>query len=156
MKLHLGCGDKIWPGYINCDLTDSDHDCDIRSLPFDSDSADEIVAIHVVEHFFITEVKGVIQEWHRVLKTGGQLIVELPCWDKVKLLIKQDASDKFTRLALYGDPMTHSNGIEAVHKFCYEKQEMAALLRHGGFQKIESHRPLFHEPDRDMRWVATK
>jgi predicted SAM-dependent methyltransferase len=59
MKLNLGCGDKILPGYVNVDVAPSragrppDVLCDLRSLgPFEDASADEVLAVHVVEHFW--------------------------------------------------------------------------------------------------------
>jgi predicted SAM-dependent methyltransferase len=156
MKLHLGCGRRKWDGYINCDLQDSDVDCDIRVLPFDDNSADEIVAIHVVEHFMITEVRWVLADWLRVLRPGGELIIELPCWDKVVSHIKANAPDNMTRWALFGDPSTHKDGFPAVHKWCYSIEEMTKLLGIVGFRDIQCEEPKFHQPSRDMRFKAVK
>ena len=63
MKLHLGCGKRRFDGYINCDLHNSDMDMDIRRLPFDDESVDEIIAIHVCEHFYVREILGVLKDW---------------------------------------------------------------------------------------------
>lgn len=156
MRLHLGCGRKKWPGYVNCDLANSDVNCDIRNLPFDDDMADEVVAIHVVEHFFITEIGRVLTEWVRVLKPGGLLILELPCWDKVVQHIKNGSPENFTRWPLYGDPATHKDGVPALHKWCYSLDEFRSLLEWVGLKNIEEQTPKFHQPTRDMRWVAEK
>ena len=78
VKLNLGCGDKILPGYINVDIDLSrsekhpdskpgsglsrtekrpDLDADIRDLSRIKPSiADEILAVHVIEHFYYWEV----------------------------------------------------------------------------------------------------
>lgn len=156
MKLHLGCGRKRWPGFINIDLQNSDLDCDIRVLPFDDGSADEIHAIHVCEHFMLTEIVAVLKEWRRVLKPDGILVVELPCWDKVRIHIANDEPDNMTRWALYGDPKTHKDGIPALHKWCYAQNEFVELLKLAGFRKVESTIPEYHVPNRDMRLIATK
>ena len=156
MRLHLGCGRKKWDGFINCDLRDSDLDCDIRELPFEDEVAEEIHAIHVAEHFMLTEIAQVLREWKRVLKVGGVLVLELPCWDKVQEHIKQNRSDNFTRWALYGDPSTHRNGIPALHKWCWSMDEMEGVLRRVGFSRVDHETPKFHQPSRDMRLVATK
>lgn len=155
MKLHLGCGKKKWPGYVNCDLSGSDMDCDIRFLPFDDDTAEEIAAIHVVEHFFITEIARILTEWRRVLKPAGRLVIELPCWDKVQALISAGAPENMTRWALYGEPKTHKDGIPALHKWCWSRGEMAGILEHVGFT-VQEETPLFHQPARDMRFIAVK
>ena len=59
IKLNLGCGDKLLEGYINVDLVEDrsgvkpDVNCDLRNLSvFESDYADEILSVHVVEHFW--------------------------------------------------------------------------------------------------------
>ena len=75
LRLNLGCGDKILPGYVNVDVVEAragmkpDVVCDLRNLsPFASDSADEILSVHVVEHFWRWEVADILREWVRVLK----------------------------------------------------------------------------------------
>lgn len=156
LRLHLGCGRKRWDGFINIDLRDSDMDCDIRALPIPDNSADEIHAIHVVEHFMLTEVHQVLSEWLRVLKPGGMLAIELPCWDKVKKHIANDGPDNMTRWPLFGDPITHKDGIPALHKWCYSKDEMQHVLIGVGFERLICETPKFHVPSRDMRWCAWK
>lgn len=156
MKLHLGCGNKRFEGYLNIDLQGSELDCDIRKLPFDDEYSEEIVAIHVVEHFMITEVADILKEWRRVLKPGGILTIELPCWDKVQEHIKKGSPDNMTRWPLFGDPRTHVDGFPAVHKWCYSRQEMGNLLKHVGFTEVIEETPKFHVPSRDMRWISKK
>jgi predicted SAM-dependent methyltransferase len=85
IKLNLGCGDKILDGYVNVDVVQEragrhpDVNCDIRKLDVFSDEyCDEILAVHVVEHFWRWEVEAVIKEWIRVLKPGGRMILECP------------------------------------------------------------------------------
>ena len=85
IKLNLGCGDKLLEGYVNVDLVEDrsgvkpDVNCDLRNLSvFESDYADEILSVHVIEHFWRWEVEQVLSEWVRVLKPGGKLILECP------------------------------------------------------------------------------
>src|SRR5207244_238231 len=71
---HLGCGSRHWPGWINADLNeDADLRCDIRSLPVESDAADAVAAIHVLEHFYAWEAVPLLTEWKRILKPGGRI-----------------------------------------------------------------------------------
>jgi predicted SAM-dependent methyltransferase len=62
VKLNLGCGDKILDGYVNVDVANErsgkqpDIICDIRNLNSFTDKSDEILAVHVVEHFWRWEV----------------------------------------------------------------------------------------------------
>ncbi len=53
--------------------------CDLHDLvPFADASADEILSVHVVEHFWRWEIRDVLKEWMRVLKPGGRMVVECP------------------------------------------------------------------------------
>ncbi len=68
MKLNLGCGDKILEGYVNVDVVDEragavpDINCDISDLSiFEDNYAEEILAVHVVEHFWRWEVVDVLK-----------------------------------------------------------------------------------------------
>jgi SAM-dependent methyltransferase len=85
VKLNLGCGDKVLPGYVNVDVAESragkrpDLLCDLHRLAtFEDNSVDEILSVHVVEHFWRWEVVDVLKEWVRVLKPGGLMVLECP------------------------------------------------------------------------------
>ena len=90
VKLNLGSGDK----YIDCynwknvDLfaEKADVRCTVENLEgIENDSVDMILASHVIEHFRLEELQFVFNEWHRVLKPEGHLILEFPdclkCFD---------------------------------------------------------------------------
>jgi predicted SAM-dependent methyltransferase len=156
MKLHLGCGKRKLEGWLNCDLHDSDHDLDIRTLPFDDNSADSIMAIHVCEHFYKHDILNVLIEWRRVLKEGGIIILELPCLDKVLWHFVNGSPPNMTLWPLYGDPSTHKDGEPALHKWCWSIKQFRNLLGQAGFNHITEETPHFHVPSRDMRFVATK
>ena len=75
IKLHLGCGKRDIPGFVNVDLADYPHihyKSNVDSLPFIPDSSVELIyCSHVLEYFDLVSVKNVLQEWLRVLKPGG-------------------------------------------------------------------------------------
>ncbi len=156
MRLHLGCGKKKLDGWLNCDLSNSDMDMDIRVLPFQDNSTDEIMAVHVCEHFYKHDIQNVLKEWRRVLKDGGKLVLELPCLDKVLWHFMHGSPANMTLWPLYGDPHTHKDGEPALHKWCWSKFEFRLLLERAGFVQIEEETPHFHQPSRDMRFVAIK
>lgn len=156
MKLNLGCGKKKWEGFTNVDLAGADLNCDIRALPLADGVAEEIHAIHVCEHFYLFEIVGVLKDWYRVLKDGGMLVCELPCWDKVREHIAKGGPENMTRWALYGQPETHVDGEPALHKYCYSEAEFRRVLEVAGFNRMETQVPKFHVPARDMRIVAWK
>ena len=86
INLHLGCGQNVIPGFINCDLyakNDFISQIDAKRLPFIDSSIDKIYACHILEHFYRYEVCDVLMEWNRVLKKGGELYVAVPDFESV-------------------------------------------------------------------------
>ncbi len=76
IKLHLGCGKKILPGYINIDILPHpgvDIIADLRQLPIDDGSVDFIYSCANIEHFGRKEWKKVLAHWFSKLKSGGKL-----------------------------------------------------------------------------------
>lgn len=157
MKLHLGCGKRLWPGFVNVDLFgEPDVRSDLKALPFGDESADEIHAIHVWEHFHIHECEAVMREWMRVLKPGGKLVLEMPCKDKVFALIR--AGEERPQLVMwpfFSNPAAVKSEYD-LHKWLWGLQDIAQFLAHMGFVDIKSAKPLFHQPIRDMRIIGVK
>lgn len=160
LKLNLGCGRKILPGYVNVDFQNKwakvkpDLECDIRRLPYGDDSVDEVMAIHVIEHFYLWEVPDILEEWHRVLKPGGNIVLECPCLNKILHFFNiQPIVVSHTMFGLYGDPSYQDPAM--VHKWCYSKEHLMDLV--GLFFKDVKFCPAaFHKPERDMRITGIK
>jgi SAM-dependent methyltransferase len=79
-KLHLGCGRDIRPGYVNVDLAGIkgvDLMADLeRPLPFVSDSFDEILMSHVLEH--VSDFFALLAELRRVCRSGAAIRIWVP------------------------------------------------------------------------------
>ena len=88
LRLHLGCGENHFEGYINIDYPPSEHTvqikagadifADIMELDFPDCSVDEVRLHHVFEHFNRSTALGLLVRWHRWLKVGGRLHIETP------------------------------------------------------------------------------
>src|SRR3972149_11716528 len=52
--------------------------CDIRVIPHESEVYDVVHARHVLEHFYSDEAPSLLKEWVRILKVGGELIINVP------------------------------------------------------------------------------
>jgi ubiquinone/menaquinone biosynthesis C-methylase UbiE len=80
MKLNVGCGTDIREGFTNIDSRAGpgvNLIVDVtKGLPFDSDSVDQIVCNHTLEH--IVQWERVVEEFYRVLKNGGILEIRVP------------------------------------------------------------------------------
>ena len=158
IRLHLGCGKKRLDGYVNIDGFEPSADviADIRKLPYDDNSVDEIVAIHVFEHFEVWEAEGIAREWHRVLRPGGVLVMEMPSFDKVVKLLKENTPKGlvYGLLGLYGDWKLERP--EMTHKWCWQHMSLAKLLEKIGFASITIKEPKTHVKARDFRVEAIK
>ena len=156
MKLNLGCGDKKVEGYTGVDLDSrADIVCDIRDLAFcDSNSVDEILSVHVIEHFYKWQVQGLLWEWRRVLKPGGKIILECPNLELACMAFLQGAPDQFTMWAFYGNPNL-KNELHC-HHWGWTPTTLSEELKQAGFKDIQSKKAQFKIPTRDMRVEAIK
>ncbi len=170
VRLNLGCGDKILDGYINVDIVNEraggkpDINCDLRDLyAFDSHYADEILAVHVIEHFWRWEVVNILCEWVRVLKPGGTMFLECPnllsaCQaivnDPQKAVLPGPEGQR-SMWVLYGDPMWQDPLM--VHRWGYTPQSLANIMQEAGLVNLRQEPAQFklREP-RDMRIVGEK
>ena len=165
IRLNLACGEKYWEGYVNVDLPDNDCkvqpdvEADVTDLPFDDGYADEVHAIHIVEHFPRGKIGDVLAEWLRVLKPSGKLVVECPCLDYVldAMTKYKENQEVYMRcmLALYGDTFS-GYGKHMNHHWCYSINEMATVLADVGFKGMQLEKAKYHVPWRDMRMECTK
>ena len=170
LRLNLGCGDKILPGYVNVDVVEAragmrpDVICDLHDLaPFDDGSADEILSVHVVEHFWRWEVRDILREWTRVLKPGGRMVIECPnlesacrtfLEDPVQFS-REDQSGQRTMWVFYGDPAWEDPLM--IHRWGYTPESLKRLLSDVGLAEVRQEPAQFklREP-RDMRIVGVK
>ena len=170
MKLNLGCGDKIIEGYVNVDVVESrlgkkpDVICDLHALtPFEDASADEIMAIHVVEHFWRWEVVDILKEWTRVLKPGGKMVLEAPNLISAcqAVLVDPDQASlpglegQRSMWVLYGDPRWQDPLM--VHRWGYTPRSLAQVMHQAGLTELRQEPAQFklREP-RDMRITGVK
>lgn len=82
LGLELGCGENKKPGMIGLDIRRKvyvDVIADARMLPFQNESFDCVYSSHLIEHFGHQEVKSILVEWTRVLKSN--CIIEIRCPD---------------------------------------------------------------------------
>jgi ubiquinone/menaquinone biosynthesis C-methylase UbiE len=84
--LNLGAGNRIIPGAVNVDRTKHRAEIDVVwdlnqvPWPWEDASFDKVAAIAVLEHLDI-DLLTALNECHRVLRPGGQLVVKLPYWN---------------------------------------------------------------------------
>lgn len=157
MRLHLGSGDKYWPGFVNVDKYSAraDVQSECAQLPFRDGAAEAVYAIHLLEHFHRMEAERALAEWYRVLQPGGLLVLELPSLDKMaRLIVAQEENIRLTLLGLYGDPRDVRPGM--AHQWAWSMKELETALDQIGFADVSCMEPTFHIPQRDFRVEAKK
>ena len=163
MKIHLACGKHILDGYTNCDLErhpkaprEPDLLCDVSCVPLPDGQADEVLSVHILEHFYEWEVPVVLAEWARLLKSGGKLIIEMPDVYKAAQNLLNSSSDQMAMWPLYGDN-TLMNPLMC-HKWGWTYKTLRPYLQKAGFGDIVERSPEWHgrKTNRDFRCEATK
>jgi predicted SAM-dependent methyltransferase len=122
-NLHLGCGVRVVPGWLNVDVSHSQEDVDITylPLPWEEKSFSSIVSQHVIEHLDLeSELLPLLKEFRRILRTGGELWLSCPDLGKICRAYAQDKG-----AGLLADRMARSSvdagmsGIPSQHYINY-------------------------------------
>ncbi|MBV8072885.1 MAG: methyltransferase domain-containing protein, partial [Acidobacteriaceae bacterium] len=88
MKLNLGCGPDLRPGYLNVDFNApkgmppgvgfQETDLSVLPWPWEDESAEEILMLDFLEHFPYAMTQRILQEVWRVLVPGGKVVIQVP------------------------------------------------------------------------------
>jgi predicted SAM-dependent methyltransferase len=133
--LDIGCGDKrAHSNSLTLDVRKTsqvDIIADARALPFMDGSIDHLFSSHVIEHFSHLEVEDVVEEWIRVLKTGGTIEIRCPDLRARALLYFINPSRKNIQ-NIYGEQNYPAN----YHKCGFSYTGLKELLSKYGIKKI--------------------
>lgn len=141
LKINLGAGTDIQPGWVNVDMVelpgiDKVHNLMKYPWPFEDETADEIRAIDVLEHLppYIGEEHGVIkfiEECHRILKPGGELFIQTPGWRAEFLWIDPTHVRGFDVKSMdFFDPTTHFGTTTGFYSKCKFRVRAEELPNH--------------------------
>lgn len=177
INLHLGCGGNSWSGWINIDNYDfdpkdtsrsgSNYDIkmDIRNLEVEDSTVDKIALVHTIEHFVRWETLKLLSHFYSKLKSGGQLIIEMPDLDKcIEWYLKgKSAPHISTPLGNLNMGFTQFYGNQwseidfETHRYVWTKPEFKSVLEKIGYKVIECHNEKStHQKGRDMHVLAEK
>lgn len=152
IKLNLGCGSDLKPGYVNVDKFASHPDivlAELPHVPFEDATVQEVVLSHVLEHFGFKDGEILCREIYRVLEVGGTAHIEVPDlqWCLAQFLGAPEPGfytdptyDYSTQhrwglyaQAIWGDQ--HNDGL--YHKWGYTAHRLLHLLHHVGFTDVQ-------------------
>jgi predicted SAM-dependent methyltransferase len=145
VKLHVGCGNVRFEGWVNIDKTGKGADLrrDLRKgLPYDDDSAVLIYNEHLIEHLTCEEGLAVLREFYRVLKPGGIVRIATPDLDYlVAKYVSDDWRAQYWIQNLRSEIQTRAEMLNISfrdweHKYLYNAEELERRLREVGFTRI--------------------
>ena len=142
MKLHLGCGTKKLEGWINIDSVtackpDLAHDI-TQPLPYADQTADEVLAEDLLEHFDKYLRYIVFYEWVRVLKVGGKVTLQVPDFKRTLFKYFKFGYDNFVDY-IFGENMWESEiytGHFGNHKWGYSQKTLPKFVDQFGIRMI--------------------
>ena len=172
MRINYACGKQTWDGWYCIDAVrhpKATRDPDLlHVLEFDSQGnlaqltplpdsgATELHSYHFLEHVYQWQAPALVREWYRLLKAGGQLVLELPNLAAACKNMLAGMNDQMVMFPLYGDP-SHKDPFMC-HRWAYTPATVKALLEANGFAKVKILPPQTHgrRVNRDMRVEAVK
>jgi predicted SAM-dependent methyltransferase len=112
--------------------------------PFENESVDKILIVNTFEHFSQADATKLLKEWFRVLKSGGELIIDVPdLIETLKILENEKDVDEMNwgiRL-VYG---SQKNDF-SFHKWGYTLETISDLSKKIGFKKVEKINLIKHD-----------
>lgn len=164
-RLHLGCGNNRFEGWINADIQPSSELIVFmeRCLPFPDASLSRIYSEHVLEHVPYEVGLGFLKESLRVLEPGGVIRVAIPdLEDLVEGYARKDWRTRFdwTQWPDYSFLKTRAHMINVGfrwwgHQHLYDREELERVFVEAGFTNI-----VFREhgssPFDDLRNLETR
>jgi predicted SAM-dependent methyltransferase len=163
LRIQLGSGDVLKPGWVNVDLHPAaDLRLDVRRpWPFADGTAVEVYAEHLLEHLaWPGEADHFLAEARRVLAPGGKLRLSVP--DLGRHVRAYVASDETFRRQFapflppeartWGDALNHHFRQFGEHQYAYDADTLAARLRAAGFEDAKAVAPAsdYEQPSRNF------
>jgi predicted SAM-dependent methyltransferase len=136
--VHVGCGEKNAPGFINVDARPLAHvhvvTDNITSLSdMGTGTVDLVYMCHVLEHIKNDDLKNVLSEMRRVLKDGGILRISVPDFDKLIEVYNAAGKDiESIRRQLMGGQDHQYN----VHYCVFNHRRLSGLFKEVGFREV--------------------
>jgi predicted SAM-dependent methyltransferase len=142
--LNIGSGEKYLKGFINIEgnlFRRKDLWLDIRNgFPFPPNSVDGLYACHIFEHLYLSDLKKVLIESHRILKPGSGMRVLVPSLEEAIHAYVGKNSDWFTGFPTsfksLGGKFFNLILCDSQHKLVFDFSFMNEVLEEAGFSQI--------------------
>ena len=167
IKFNMGCGTERIPGYMGVDKNSdrADFRMDAFELEVPDECADEVLAMHFIEHLPQHRAPEMLTKWLKMLKPGGKVVMETPDLDELcKALIQAEGHDKHAiAICLFGaavenpdDPEIKEKGALSPHLWGYTPETLSELCEAVGFKDIQIFPATGQHPGKNFRLEAVK
>ncbi len=139
MKLNAGCGKNYLKEWINIDINPSikcDFVMSAHNLEFENETFEKVMALHVIEHLGFFKTRYFLSESYRILKDGGNILIETPHIEKAfeNFLKAETASEREIILGwIYGSESLYQN-----HLYCFPLELLERLISQAGFEVVRT------------------
>ncbi len=136
LKLHVGCGKNVIPGWTNVDLisypgvSHTDDASKLTSIP--DASCDIIYACHVLEHISRHKTVQTLALWKNKLKPGGVLRLSVPDFSKVTQIYSSTGDIKNCIGLVSGG----QRNMYDYHMMIFDRKLLGEYLAVAGFTEI--------------------
>lgn len=146
LRLHLGCGENKFKGYVNIDFSPSEHSiqtnlgadifANLITVNFPKQTVKEIRSHHVFEHFDRQTALALLCKWYQWLEIDGLLIIETPDFEtNIKMLVNPRYSYQQKQSILRHLSGSHEASW-AIHCDGWYKDKFHRVLTALGFEEI--------------------
>jgi SAM-dependent methyltransferase len=151
-RLEIGSGGRPRAGYLHVDVLPGSPSLDLLTsgehLPLSDGWADELLAVHMIEHVPPPLLRATFREWRRVLREGGTLQIHTPNGRSFAHVLTSDGSiDPGTFWAIqnamfgYGGHPRETQSPEALghrgdHRALFTFASLKLLLEEAGFSSV--------------------
>jgi predicted SAM-dependent methyltransferase len=156
-KLHMGCGDLILPGWLNCDAYPRRLGvayCNAtRRFPFPDNVLAYVFTEHMIEHLSQRGGENFIRESLRILRPGGRVRIATPDLNKIIALKRSDLTNTEREYlawqtaqipnAIDGSPCFTINTFVRAwgHAFIYDFDTLKQILERNGYTDVQEYVP---------------
>lgn len=148
-RIEVGCGPFPSAGRIHVDVDPGARHLEALApawdLPFPTGWAEEVIAVHSLEHVPPGQLVPTLREWHRVLAPGGRVRVHVPNTAQlVESFLQSPVEEKWRTmgalLGMYCHPGVRSPEeleVAADHQILFDQELLFWALHSAGFEDVQ-------------------